>query len=84
MYNYQELRSYVFTDEGQRLFLKIRDRMMKLIEEAGACRSGEVTNEFSGDSWNKIACIDRLVELGEIIEIENPRSSAGQYRIFTR
>jgi hypothetical protein len=36
-----------------------------------------------GVSWEQLACVDRMVELGELVEIkqDNP---AGQHRIFTR
>jgi hypothetical protein len=37
----------------------------------------------SGDSWTMLACMDRLVELGEIREV--PQSGvAGQDRIFVK
>lgn len=36
-----------------------------------------------GDTWQKMACVDRMVELGELKEIPNSTSSVGQHRIFT-
>jgi hypothetical protein len=42
----------------------------------------EVAIAGIGDSWQRIACVDRLVELGEIREITNPNEVAGQHRIF--
>jgi hypothetical protein len=33
------------------------------------------------DSWAGMACVDRMVELGEIIEV--PTDGMAQYRIFT-
>jgi len=82
-YNYQTERPKVFTDDGQRIFLKIRDRANKLLAEAGAFRMNEVTREVGGDSWMQLACVDRLVELKEIREI-NYGECPGQYRIFVR
>ena len=55
MYNYAEERKNLFTDEGQRKLLKMRDA----------------------------ACIDRLVELGEIIEVGS-KNTWGQFRLFTK
>lgn len=81
-YDYAVERQKIFTDEGQRTFLKIRDRSQHLLKEAGAFRLSEVLHGVSGDSWEHIACLDRLVELGEIIEL--PRDGCwGQYRVFT-
>lgn len=36
MYNYQEQRPFVFTEEGQKTFLKIRDKVDALSKVAGA------------------------------------------------
>jgi hypothetical protein len=80
-YSYQTRRSFVFTEEGQRDFLKIRDTAKRLLDEAGAVTSMKLMC-VTGDTWNMLACIDRLVELGELIEIPNPVSRAGQHRIF--
>ena len=51
-YRYEDLRDTLFTDEGQKSFLKIRDRSKKLLEEAGAFRLNEVLRGSSGDSWH--------------------------------
>lgn len=74
-YRYEEQRANLFTEEGQRMFLKVRDagavRMDKLMGYAGG-----------GDSWDMLACADRLVELGELVEVPNTVCRAGQDRIF--
>ena len=36
-----------------------------------------------GGMWQMPACVDRLVELGELREVTAPKSVAGQHRIFT-
>lgn len=82
MYNYQTERPKLFTEEGQIMFMKIRDKAHKLLKEAGAFSAGHVTGAGgSGDSWTMIACIDRLVELGEIIELTDD-SWWGQYKVY--
>jgi hypothetical protein len=79
---YAEIRDRLFTDEGQRTFLGIRDRAHKLLKEAGAFRLDHVTNGAVGDSWIHIACVDRLVELEEIREVRAEGATAGQHRVF--
>ena len=80
-YSYADQRARLFTEEGQRLFLKIRDKTHLLIKQAGAVRLQEAISGNSGDSWDMIACVDRLVELGEIRELEYGKC-AGQHRVF--
>lgn len=81
-YDYQEQRSVIFSDVGQRMFLKIRDHTKELLAQAGAARCQEMmAGAGGGDSWNMLACIDRLVELGEIREISQERCTT-QNRIF--
>lgn len=80
-YDYQKQRPFVFTEEGQRDFLKIRDKAKELLAQSGAVICEKLLC-VSGDTWNMLACVDRLVELGELLEVKNPYSSAGQHRIF--
>jgi len=81
MYNYQTERSKIFTEEGQRIFLAVRDRANELIVQAGAVSMQHATTVGSGDSWFLMACVDRLVELKELREITGP-NTAGQDRVF--
>ncbi len=84
MYNYETEKPRLFTDEGQRMFLKIRDHANELLAKAGAARCQELMDgSGGGDSWQMLACVDRLVELGELREIKYG-DCAGQYRIFTK
>jgi hypothetical protein len=84
-YVYQEQKAAILTDEGQRIFLKIRDKAKQLLEEAGAFRLQECIAGCTGGTWEMIACIDRLVELGEILELTpHPKVHHwGQNRVFT-
>ncbi len=81
-YNYATQKPNIFTEDGQTMFLKIRDTTKALIAKAGVARSDKMMAGCSGDSWNMLACVDRLVELGEIHEIPNTMSGAGQHRVF--
>ena len=80
-YEYQAQKVELFTDEGQRMFLKVRDKAKHLLKEAGAFRQQEVLRDCGGgDSFTMIACVDRLVELGEIVELE--RNCWTQYKVY--
>lgn len=79
-YNYETEKSKLFTDEGQRHFLKIRDNAKELLTQAGAFKVDKV---ISGDSWFCLACVDRLVELDELEELTGS-AVAGQDRVFVK
>jgi hypothetical protein len=78
-YDYKIEREKLFTEDGQVHFLKVRDQVKYLLTKAGAFRFDAIS--MSGDSWTTIACVDRLVELKEIVEL--PRQCWQQYRVFT-
>jgi hypothetical protein len=79
-YSYEIQKKELFTDQGQRIFLKCRDSIQKLLKLAGAVRFDHI--EFgAGDSWTMLACVDRLLELGEISEV-SPLNCMGQHRVF--
>lgn len=71
MYEYQHERPRLFTDDGQRMFLQIRDQTHKLIDAAGAVTIQKAIANVGGDSWLMLACIDRMIELGEIVRLQS-------------
>ena len=83
MYDYKKEKPNLFTEDGQVIFLAIRDRVNRLIAEAGCVRMDAAIAKQSGDAWTMLACVDRLVELREIVEVTRG-NCAGQFRIFTR
>lgn len=80
-YNYELEKPKIFTEQGQRDFLKVRDRVHKLLTDAGAFMMFSALKDVSGDAWLMMAYVDRMVELGEIREI-TPPTVAGQHRVF--
>jgi hypothetical protein len=82
MYEYQKVKPILFTDEGQRKFLAVRDRVQTLVAQSGAIRMDEAISKTSGDTWEALACVDRMVELGELREIGQRNEVSGQHRIF--
>jgi hypothetical protein len=83
MYNYETEKKEIFTEDGQVMFLKIRDNVNDLLKKAGAVRMQEAIAKTTGSSWTMLACVDRMVELGELREI-TANGIAGQHRVFTR
>jgi len=80
MYDYEtEKKEYLFTDRGQRDFLKVRDKAKELLATSGAIRA-EALLINTGCTWNNMACIDRLVELGELVEVA--KGAVWQHRVF--
>jgi hypothetical protein len=82
-YCYEEERHRVFTEDGQVMFLSIRNKVNTLTKEAGACTIEAAIRGQCGESWQMLACVDRLAELGEIVLIEN-RLGASQHNIIFR
>jgi len=83
-YSYEAERDKLFTDEGQRLFIEMRDTTFRLMEEAGAARMDKMMAGLAGDAWTMLACADRMVEIGDIKEITPSVGVAGQHRVFVR
>ena len=82
MYDYTTERSFVFTEPGVEMLFKARDKANKLLAEAGAFREQEVLSCLSGDSWHQLACVDYLVERGEIRRVYD--RGARQYNVYIR
>jgi hypothetical protein len=82
VYSYSIEKPRIFTEDGQRMFLAIRDKANELLDAAGAVSSGKLFC-VSGETWQMLACMDRLIELGELREITGP-NVAGQDRVFVR
>jgi hypothetical protein len=84
-YSYASHRAFVFTEAGQVTFLRIRDHAKYLLKTAGACRMQELLSVAgSGSSWDHMACVDRLVELGELQRLTPVGTVSGQHEIFVQ
>lgn len=82
MYRYSDLRPQLFTEEGSVMFTAIRDHVRKVLPTSGAISMGAaIRGARSGDSFLMQACVDRMVELGELKEVHRG-DVAGQHRIF--
>ena len=82
-YDYTTERPRVFTEEGQVSLIRIRDNMMRHCRESGAIDFDHATKDcHASDSWLVLACLDRLVEMGEFECIWDKAMS--QNRIYRR
>lgn len=79
-YEYLLEREGLFSDEGSRLFINVRDNVKRLLGASGAVRMQEAIRGNTGCSWSMLACVDRMVELGELREIT--QNVPGQQRVF--
>lgn len=85
MYSYEKQKEALFTDDGQRLFLRVRDKVQTLLKTSGAFRLEEAMSGISScDSWELLACFDRLVELEEIREVTKGQDIATQHRVYIK
>lgn len=84
MYKYEEHRAALFTDQGQRMLLAVRDRVGELLRQAGAFQMHHAFKGVGGDSWEQLACIDRLVELGEIRAVDPNEPVMTQDRVYVK
>lgn len=79
-YSYENERNNLFSENGFKTFILVRDRARELLEEGGSFTITGILKKVGVDGWEVLAAIDMLVELGEIDEIK--RNCAGQYRTF--
>jgi len=83
-YDYETQKPNLLTPQGQKGLFEVRALADERIETAGAVTMTKATNGCSlPNSWDRLAAMDYLVELGELREIpqENVRA---QDRIFVK
>jgi hypothetical protein len=80
-YKYEDIKPMIFSEDGQNMFLRIRDHITDILSVAGAIRMQEAISVATGDSWQMLACVDRMVEIGELREVTGI-GVPGQYRVF--
>lgn len=78
MYNYKEQRSELFTEEGVKSIIKVRDKVEHLLRTAGAFRGDTI-----GGSWDELLVLDYLVELGELVKLRDPETCWAQFQVYS-
>ena len=82
-YVYEEHRPFVLTDEGQRKLLNVLSCARKAIDFGGAVMAGKLLIAAgTGDQWDCMAVVDRLVELGYLSHVTEGFANAWQHRVF--
>lgn len=86
-YRYVDEREHLFTDQGQRLFLKMRDQVKALVGRSGAVTLDAACHLPSGigaaSNWEMMACVDRMVEIGELVELQGVGTDQGKMDRFS-
>lgn len=82
-YCYETEKPWLLTDEGQRVFIRSRDKILAAIKTTGAINGAKAVAiiEDAGDSWKMVAIIDRMAELGDIHKV-TPESWSFQCSIY--
>lgn len=87
-YSYQTERPYVFSEEGSENVMRAKNYIDKALEQHGAVRCEEAMSgaNFKGcpTSWERLVCIDRLVEIGEIRGVREGRGFATQHQVYIK
>lgn len=61
-----------------------RDHVRKLLPQSGAVTCGAALNGArGGDSFTMLACVDYLVEIGELVPVHMDPATLTQNRIYT-
>lgn len=82
-YEYVTERDAIFTEDGQRRFTKGRDQVLDAVRRTGAITMGKAMPMFgAGTNWFQMACVDRMVELADLIEVVPAKKYVAQYRVF--
>ena len=81
-YDYTTERPKLFTEDGTTMLFKVRDNVRELLDTAGAFTAEKAWKGVTGDSWLMMACLDRLVEHGEIERVTPKGTTWGQYEVF--
>ena len=84
IYNYEEYKPNLLDKEELRHFLKVRDIVKDEIDSVGMMVMGAVMIRACGDILKTMACVEMLVEIGEIIETTQKSETWAQEREFIR
>ena len=67
-------------------FIDVRDKVLALFKgnTKVITMSQALEHTPTGSNWTAMAYVDRMVERGDLIEIETSKNVVAQYRVFMR
>lgn len=83
MYKYEDMKEQLFTQDGHKISIKIMQIVNSILNKYSCVIMQDAIKGCSGDTWLMMACVDRLVELGELVEISRDGCKC-QHRVFMR
>lgn len=83
-YKYEECKPNLLDKKELRRFLEIRDIVKDEIDSVGMVVMGAVMMRATGDTWKSMACVEMLVEIGEIVETTQESGTLAQEREFVK
>ena len=81
-YKYEVERKALFSEEGVKMLLKVRDNVDRLLKYSGAFECGYAMSNVGGDSWQHLAALDYLCEIGVLKKVYD--QGRGQDQVFVR
>jgi hypothetical protein len=82
-YSYEKQKGFVTTDAGQRCLLQVHLAAMAAMACSGAVSSVHLLGTGDeGSSWDQMAVVDALVEIGVLREVGDTKYWQG--RVFTK
>ena len=88
-YKYEDERANLFTEDGQVLFLAVRDAANQLLTIAGAFKADRALDAAVkklgvATNWGAYAVLDRMVELDELKEVTAKEKYFPGDRVFVK
>lgn len=80
MYDYESMKPKLFTEEGFRVLLKVKENADRMSEIAGCATVDKLMSSVTGDSWLMLAAIDFLEEKGYLRKVSS--SGATQHHVY--
>ena len=79
MYNYKEMRPFIFRERGVTALLIIRDNVMRCLAYKDIFTFTEACKTVGGDSFLMLACLDYLIERREIRMVDDSHNYYSKY-----
>ena len=80
-YDYQSQRPALFTEEGVRILIAMRDKCRQMLKQSGAFAASKAMESITGSSWVMLAALEYMVERGELKKITQHEAWA-QHEIY--